>query len=88
MTPTCFFAAVRQLLAATHHPLAFSISMAEVRDRFDEISNGIKGAIDFVRTNLHVERLENLPYPTLLVPLALLRWQCSGVHSAVSGAAT
>lgn len=48
-----------------------NLNGAEVRDRFDEISNGIKGAIDFVRANLHVERLENLPYPTLLVPLAV-----------------
>ena len=43
---------------------------AEVRERFDEIENGIRGAIDFVRRNLHVEKLQNLPYPTLLVPLA------------------
>jgi len=43
---------------------------AEVRDRFDEIVNGIKGAIDFLRSNVHVEKLENLPYPTLIVPLA------------------
>ncbi|BCP11678.1 hypothetical protein MINTM020_37760 [Mycobacterium paraintracellulare] len=43
----------------------------DVRDRFDEIENGIRGAIDFVRKNLHVERLANLPYPTLLVPLAV-----------------
>lgn len=43
---------------------------SEVRDRFEEIENGIKGAIDFVRTALHVEKLNNLPYPTLLVPLA------------------
>lgn len=43
---------------------------AEVRERFDEIENGVKGAIDFVRANLKVEKLQNLPYPTLLVPLA------------------
>ena len=44
---------------------------AEVRDRFDEITSGIKGAVDFVRKNLQVEKLENLPYPALLVPLAV-----------------
>ncbi|HAM21297.1 MAG TPA: hypothetical protein DCQ04_03315 [Actinobacteria bacterium] len=41
----------------------------EVRDRFDEIENGIQGAIDFVRTHLKVEKLSNLPYPAVLVPL-------------------
>ena len=44
---------------------------AEVRDRFAEITNGIKGAVDFLRSNVHVEKLENLPYPTLIVPLAV-----------------
>lgn len=43
---------------------------ATVRSRFDEIENGIRGAIDFVKTNLGVENLKNLPYPTLLIPLA------------------
>lgn len=42
-----------------------------VRDRFDEITNGIKGAIDFLRSNLHVEKLSNLPYENMLVPLAV-----------------
>jgi hypothetical protein len=44
---------------------------AEVRARFDEIENGVKGAIDFMRSNLHVHRLGNLPYSALLVPLAV-----------------
>ena len=43
---------------------------AEVRRRFDEIRNGLQGAIDFVRTNLGVEKLKNLPYSSLLVPLS------------------
>jgi hypothetical protein len=43
----------------------------EVRARFDEVVNGIKGAIDFLRTNLEVQSLENLPYQTLLVPLSV-----------------
>lgn len=43
---------------------------ADVRDRFDEITSGIKGAVDFVRRNVHAEKLDNLPYPALLVPLA------------------
>lgn len=44
---------------------------AEVRQRFDEIQNGLRGAIDFVRDNLGVEKLKNLPYPTLLIPLSV-----------------
>ncbi|MBZ4410569.1 DUF262 domain-containing protein [Myxococcus sp. XM-1-1-1] len=42
-----------------------------VRDRFEEIANGIRGAIDFLRRNFHVEKLDNLPYSTLLVPLTV-----------------
>lgn len=42
-----------------------------VRDRFIEITNGIKGAIDFLRTNMKVEKLSNLPYDNMLVPLAV-----------------
>ena len=41
---------------------------AAVRDRFDEVENGIKGAIDFLRTQLGVETLRNMPYPTMLIP--------------------
>jgi hypothetical protein len=41
-----------------------------VRDRFDEVENGIKGAIDFLRTQLGVETLRNLPYPAMLIPLS------------------
>jgi hypothetical protein len=44
---------------------------AEVRARFDEVVNGIKGAIDFLRTNLAVQSLNNLPFQTLLVPLSV-----------------
>lgn len=47
-----------------------NLNGAEVRDRFDEIRNGILGAIDFLRKSLSVQQLKNLPYPTLLVPLA------------------
>jgi hypothetical protein len=43
----------------------------EVRERFDEIENGIKGAIDFLRTNLHAGSMKNLPFGTLIVPLAV-----------------
>ncbi len=55
---------------------------AEVRDRFDEIRNGIRGAIDFVRKNLEVEQLKNLPYPTLLVPLSVFFSHKDGTEPA------
>jgi hypothetical protein len=44
---------------------------ATVRDRFQEIVNGIKGAIDFLRDNLNVHCLDNLPYSAALVPLSV-----------------
>lgn len=43
----------------------------EVRERFDEIENGIKGAIDFLRANLRVGTMKNLPFGTLVVPLSV-----------------
>ena len=43
-----------------------------VRSNFDKITNGIKYAIDYVRTNFKVERLSNLPFSTQLVPLSVL----------------
>lgn len=42
-----------------------------VRSNFERITNGIKYAIDYVRTNFKVERLSNLPFSTQLVPLAV-----------------
>jgi hypothetical protein len=52
-------------------PGLLSLNGAEVRERFDEIANGLRGAIDFLRGNLHVEKLVNLPYPAMLVPLTV-----------------
>ena len=52
-------------------PSLLSLNGTEVRERFDEITNGIRGAIDFVRTNLKVQRLSNLPYAAMVVPLAV-----------------
>lgn len=42
-----------------------------VRDNFDIIISGIKGAIDFLRKNLHVETLDNIPYPAIIIPLTV-----------------
>ena len=53
-------------------PTAFiNLKGNDVRDRFDDIEHGIRGAIDFLRKNLNVETLTNLPYPSCLVPLAV-----------------
>lgn len=42
-----------------------------VRERFQEVTNGIKGAIDFLKKNLKVEKLANLPYEHFLIPLSV-----------------
>jgi Protein of unknown function DUF262 len=57
-----------------HRPSAESLVELhglEVRNRFSEVENGIEGAVDFLRTQLHVESLDNLPYPALLAPLSV-----------------
>jgi hypothetical protein len=61
-------------------PSLLSLNGTEVRRRFNEIANGLRGAIDFLRTNLHVERLRNLPYPALLVPLTVFFATRDGVE--------
>ena len=60
------------ILVASPRPEAIvNISGEEVRKRFDEVVNGVKGALDFVRSNLGVQRIDNLPFQTLLVPLTV-----------------
>lgn len=60
------------VVAGDASPTAFvNLKGSDVRDRFDDIENGIKGAIDFLRKNLNVEALANLPYPATLVPLSV-----------------
>lgn len=43
----------------------------EVRAQFPLIKNGVKGAIDFLRSEFGIQSLNNLPYPALLVPLSV-----------------
>jgi hypothetical protein len=50
---------------------------SEVRNRFDEVINGIKGALDFLKMNLNIHSVNNLPFQTIMVPLA--------VYFAISG---
>src|SRR5262249_20691292 len=41
-----------------------------IRNNFDRVTNGLKGAIDFLQKNLNVYSLANLPYPSMLIPLS------------------
>jgi hypothetical protein len=48
-----------------------ALNGAAVRESFERVAVGIKGAIDFVNKEMHVEGLRNLPYPAMLVPLSV-----------------
>ncbi len=55
----------------------------DVRNRFAEVRNGIKGAIDFLQMNLKIESVVNLPFQTLLVPLSVFFAAADGVEIKV-----
>lgn len=55
-----------------------SLQGTEVRQRFPQVENGIRGAVDFLQQQLHVETVQNLPYPALLVPLSVFFAEPSG----------
>ena len=42
----------------------------QIRNQFNEVLNGVLGAIDFLEMNLQVKRIDNLPFQTILVPLS------------------
>ncbi|MFC2970183.1 GmrSD restriction endonuclease domain-containing protein [Acidimangrovimonas pyrenivorans] len=44
---------------------------AEVRKKFDLIKNGVQYAVDYLRNQFSVQKLDNLPYVTQLVPLSV-----------------
>lgn len=44
---------------------------ADVRSRFNEVVNGIKGALDFLKSELNVHSIDILPYKYILVPLSV-----------------
>ncbi|MGE3778502.1 MAG: DUF262 domain-containing protein [Pirellulaceae bacterium] len=56
----------------------------EVRRRFGEVRNGLKGALDFLQMNLKVESVSNLPFQTILVPLSVFFAAADGVEIRVS----
>jgi hypothetical protein len=63
----CFAAVLAQEASPT---ALVGLRGAEVRARFKEIVNGVKGAIDFLRANVKVQTVANLPFSTILVPLS------------------
>ena len=42
-----------------------------VRENFTRILNGVKGGVDYLRSHFNVFALDNLPFPTMLVPLSV-----------------
>jgi hypothetical protein len=42
----------------------------QIRNKFDEVLNGILGTLDFLEMNLNLRRIDNLPFQTILVPLS------------------
>ncbi len=48
-----------------------ALNGAMVRERFQEVLNGVRGAVDYIRTNYKAYSLANLPFSTILVPLSV-----------------
>jgi len=61
-----------------------SLNGTKVREQFDEIANGLRGAVDFLRSNLGIERLANMPYPAMIVPLSVFFSAKDGVEVKVT----
>ncbi len=47
----------------------FNVSGTQVRNSLPLVKKGIKSSIDFLKGNLNIQKLDNLPYSTLLIPL-------------------
>lgn len=45
------------------------VTGADVRDALPRIKKGMRAAIDFLKVNFGIQKLENLPYATALIPL-------------------
>jgi len=48
-----------------------SLNGPTVRENFTKVLNGVRGAVDYLRMHFSVYSLENLPFPTILVPLSV-----------------
>ncbi|WP_293985356.1 DUF262 domain-containing protein [Sphingobium sp.] len=58
---------------------------SDVREQFSRVQQGIRGAIDFLRTQLKVVHLKLLPYPSMLVPLAVFFAEPEGKDVVYNG---
>lgn len=54
----------------TAAPKILDLSGQDIRDRFNEIRNGILGAIDFLQNQIGVKHYKMLPFPSALIPLS------------------
>jgi len=61
-----------------------NLSGQKVREEFERVENGIKGAIDFLRKQVSVQYLKNLPYPALILPLTAFFAEPTGKSVAYS----
>ncbi|MHC2367438.1 hypothetical protein ACVIQT_002086 [Bradyrhizobium diazoefficiens] len=60
------------VLAGDASPEALiALNGAKVRASFDQIMNGVKYAVDYMRAHFAAEQLANLPFSTMLIPLAV-----------------
>lgn len=60
------------VLTADASPEALmGLNGANVRDNFEQVMNGVRYAVDYLRAHYHAETLANLPFTTLLVPLSV-----------------
>ncbi|SCY51604.1 GmrSD restriction endonuclease domain-containing protein [Thiohalorhabdus denitrificans] len=62
-----------------------NLNGADVRARFDEVLNGIKGALDFIWGEYSLPTIENLPYHNIIVPLSVFFSKKDGVDFNFSG---
>lgn len=62
-----------------------ALNGADVRSQFATVENGIRGAIDFLRTQLKVVHLKLLPYPSMLIPLAVFFAEPDGKEVVYGG---
>lgn len=62
-----------------------ALNGADVRSQFAMVENGIRGAIDFLRTQLKVVHLKLLPYPSMLIPLAVFFAEPDGKEVVYGG---
>jgi hypothetical protein len=65
--------------------MLLDLNGADVRAQFATVENGIRGAIDFLRQQLKVVHLRLLPYPSMLVPLAVFFAEPDGKEVVYGG---